>query len=198
MSDNASAFDFDLIDRVRRTGDPKSKERLAEHIRALLRCQVRHLQLDPALRPRLSASDLTQDAFFEVWNALGDFRGNTAAEFSGFLRAVLFHTFADACDFQRRQTRNPSREQPIEGDTLGLQIGTPSAIVSRDEQTQIANSFIDGLPEITRTIISMRVREALGWPQISEAVGKPLGQVKMRYCRAMQELRTLMNEQERS
>lgn len=194
MSPNEVVFDLALIDRVRRTGDSESKERLGGQIRTWLRHGATFLRLDAAFRQRLSASDVTQDACLEVWIALPRFRGHTDAEFKAFLRAALFHTFADARDFQRRQARNPGREQPIESNKSDSQLKTPSAIVSRREQTLIANSFIDGLPEVTRTIIHMKHREDLGWSQIAAEVGLAVGAVKMRYRRAMQEIRAFMEE----
>src|SRR5438477_10324603 len=60
-----------------------------ERYRALLKLQVRQLQLDPRFQRRFDSSDLVQDAYENALAHFDQFCGQTEAELVKWLQAIL-------------------------------------------------------------------------------------------------------------
>src|SRR5262249_44737353 len=78
--------------------------------RSYLRFLAR-LHLDPRLGGKLDPSDVVQQTLLEAVAKHGQFRGQTEAEYLGWLRQILAHNLADAV----RHFSRDKREQPLEG-----------------------------------------------------------------------------------
>src|SRR5262249_21168378 len=65
------------------------------------------LNLDPRLRSKLDPSDLVQETLLKAHRNFAQFRGQTDAELSSWLRRILANTLAEAV---RRYTAGPRKE----------------------------------------------------------------------------------------
>ena len=83
--------------------DRTSPTFLAENYRSYLAVLARvHLAKAGALRGRVDASDIVQDALLQAHTARTQFRGATEGEFAAWLRRILTNVLIDA---QRRHGR---------------------------------------------------------------------------------------------
>jgi RNA polymerase sigma-70 factor, ECF subfamily len=68
---------------------PRPQDWCLERYRALLKLQVRQLQLDPRFQRRFDSSDLVQDAYENALAHFDQFRGQTEAELVKWLQVIL-------------------------------------------------------------------------------------------------------------
>jgi RNA polymerase sigma-70 factor (ECF subfamily) len=85
-----------------------------ERYRALLKMQVRQLQLDPRLQRRFDSSDLVQDALAKALQGIDQFRGTSEVELLKWLQRILRNTVHDKIDEEYAQNRDIRREQPMQ------------------------------------------------------------------------------------
>jgi RNA polymerase sigma-70 factor (ECF subfamily) len=85
-----------------------------ERYRALLKVQVRQLELDPRLRVRFDSSDLVQETLLHALRGLPDFRGKTEGELIAWLSVILAHVAADAVEKAHAGKRDVGRERSLQ------------------------------------------------------------------------------------
>lgn len=160
-------------------------------------------QLDRRLRRRVSPSDLVQDTLMEAHRDFQDFRGNTDAEFVGWLRQILIHNLiraserhflADKRDIRREvylQKLHASVEQSNSRFEFVLadKLGSPSSEVGKLERLRFLADAIADLPPDHRQIIVLRHLEGLQFATIAEQMERSAGACRMLWLRAMDQLR---------
>ncbi len=73
--------------------------------------QIANRALDDKLRPKVGASDLVQDTYLEAQRDFGQFRGQTEAEFYGWLQGILANRLSNnARRYVQTQRRAVDRE----------------------------------------------------------------------------------------
>jgi RNA polymerase sigma-70 factor (ECF subfamily) len=75
---------------------------------------IARLQLDARLRGKLEPSDLVQQTFVKALQVLDQFRGQTDAELSAWLRQILARTLANAIRDLQRDKRDFFKERSLD------------------------------------------------------------------------------------
>jgi RNA polymerase sigma-70 factor (ECF subfamily) len=145
------------------------------------------------------AADVVAEAFVRVYNALPNFKGNSA--FSTWLYRILTNCFLDM-----RKKDKSRYTVPLETTVPGIdgemerQIEdpgrTPEEESERQERERRIESAVDHLPEYQRAMIVMYHAEQMPYEEIAAALDLPIGTVKSRLNRARLSLRDLLAKDE--
>lgn len=139
-----------------------------------------------------AAADATQDGFLKAYRNLGQFRG-------GSFRAWLLRIVTNRCyDVLRSQRRHPAFT--LDGDNAGDEHDgrlrahdeSPEDFAIRRELNGSIEAAISRLPADQRWVVVLRDVEGLGYEEIAESAGMPVGTVKSRLSRARARLRDLL------
>jgi RNA polymerase sigma-70 factor (ECF subfamily) len=144
------------------------------------------------------AADVVADAFIRVYNAIGNFKGNSS--FSTWMYRILTNCFLDLRKKVKPVSSLDVASQGGEGE-IERQIEDPgptphdeSERVEREERVERA---VNKLPEYQRAMIVMYHVDMLTYEEIAEALDLPIGTVKSRLNRARLSLRDyLLKDQE--
>lgn len=163
-------------------------------------------QLGCELRQRLSPSDLVQEAMLAAFKGLATFRGQTEAEFLGWLRQILVRCLQRQLVVHiGREKRDLRREITVE--RIGLNLASsswpgipefqsghssPSAQLIRQERAVIVANELSRLPPDYRDVVVLRTFQSLGFREIAQKLGKSEGAVRMCWLRAIDQLRRNM------
>jgi RNA polymerase sigma-70 factor (ECF subfamily) len=138
------------------------------------------------------ASDIVAEAFVRAYNALKNFKGNSA--FTTWLYRIITNCYLDHHKRERARQHDSLDERldsgsgevvrEIEDPTMA-----PDALAERNERERVIQRALEKLPEYQRAMLVMFHAEALSYDQIAEALDLPLGTVKSRLNRARQTLR---------
>jgi RNA polymerase sigma-70 factor (ECF subfamily) len=127
-----------------------------------------------------AADDVVQDAFERAFRSLAEYNGRSS--FGTWLSRIVLNRSVDVA---RRQ----SRLQPLE--LLETQAAWSDEDVPRDRDLFDA---VLALPVERRTVIALRYWARNTPPEIAEILGVPLGTVHSRLARALEELRSRLEE----
>jgi RNA polymerase sigma-70 factor (ECF subfamily) len=162
--------DSDLLRRVGagdRTALKMLYERHSDALFGFLRVRLR----DP-----FEAADIMQEVFLEIWRAAGRFEGRSAA------RTWIFGIARNkAADRVRRGARlvltEPDHEAPDSAPD-------PEAVVAAASDAARVRDCIAKLSESHRSAIHLAFYQELGYAEIAEIEGVPVGTVKSRILHA--------------
>lgn len=145
------------------------------------------------------ACDVVSEAFIRVYNALQNFKGQSA--FGTWLYRILTNCFLDLRKKERNrpttsleavlQTAEGEMERQVE--SLGL---SPLEETERNERGRSIELGLSQLPEFQRAMIVMYHAEMLSYEEIAAALDLPIGTVKSRLNRARVSLRELLVKDE--
>lgn len=145
------------------------------------------------------AADIVSEAFIRVYNALQNFRGQSA--FTTWLYRILTNCYLD----HKKREKNRQHqsldaamstdlgevERQVEDDSDG-----PDTQAERGERERVVQGAIRQLPEYQRAMLMLYHVEMLSYEQIAEALDLPIGTVKSRLNRARISLRELLVKDE--
>lgn len=142
------------------------------------------------------ASDLAQDAFIKIYQALPNFRGDSS--FSTW----IYHITVNVCrDELRKRQRRPtvSLDEPTGENNTTYEIRSnapgPEEMLDRSETQAMIQECLNNLSDDYRTILVMREIQDLAYEEIAELLGCSLGTVKSRLSRARQALKEKISKQ---
>jgi RNA polymerase sigma-70 factor (ECF subfamily) len=165
-----------------------------------------HRYLSERLRRRVDPSDIVQLTFLEAQRDLHAFRGETPAEFAGWLRGMLKNNVATAVTrhvtAQKRSVKREVHAGPTPaGDTGANWLGqfpgsttSPSGAAIRGEAVLALVDALHQLPETQAEAIRLRYMEGLPLAEIVERMGKSDTAVAGLLKRGLQKLRTILGE----
>ena len=145
------------------------------------------------------ACDVVADAFVRVYNALQNFKGQSA--FSTWLYRILTNCFLDQRkkDKSRPVSQLESVIQTAEGE-LERQVESPDPSpleeTERVERERSIEGAVAQLPEYQRAMIVMYHAEMMSYEEIAASLDLPIGTVKSRLNRARISLRELLMKDE--
>ncbi len=138
------------------------------------------------------ASDVVSDAFVRVYNALQNFKGQSA--FTTWLFRIITNCYLDARKKERSrptvsldnamQSSEGDFERQVEDEGPG-----PSEELEKSERERLVQAALFKIPEYQRAMLVMYHVENLSYDEIAEALDLPIGTVKSRLNRARLSLR---------
>jgi RNA polymerase sigma-70 factor (ECF subfamily) len=143
------------------------------------------------------ASDVVAEGFVRVYNALPNFKGQSA--FTTWLYRIMTNCFLDIRkkEKSRATTSIETAISTSEGD-VELQIedesASPQDAIERSERERRFEKAVTNLPEYQRAMIVMYHGEMMAYEEIAAALDLPIGTVKSRLNRARLTLRDLLQK----
>ncbi len=161
------------------------------------------LHLDPRLRKKIDPSDVVQDTLLKAHQAMGQFRGQTDAEFLAWLRKILVRNLADAMRKfgRRKEDVERSLEAVLEQSSAHLESwlaadqSSPSQQAARNEQLLRFAKALAQLPEDQRVAVELKHLRGYTVAQVSQEMGRSEDAVTGLLFRALKKLRELLAEQ---
>lgn len=152
--------------------------------------------LPPALRAKLGASDIVQDAVIDAHRCFPQFAGRSPAEFFGWLRTILRRRVADSVRrYQVADRRTVNREVRLAecehsdpGELMPGAHAGPDVSVIRREDSQALELAIAALPEDGQAVLRLRHWEGRGFDEIASEIGKSEAAVRKIWYRSLQRL----------
>ena len=141
------------------------------------------------------ACDVVADAFVRIYNALHNFKGQSA--FTTWLYRILTNCYLDVRKKERNRVTTSLEAvlQTSDGE-VERQIEDPGASPYEDVERTVRETSIEGavglLPEYQRAMIVMYHGESMTYEEIAAALDLPVGTVKSRLNRARISLRELL------
>jgi RNA polymerase sigma-70 factor (ECF subfamily) len=190
-----------LIEQARRQA-PGALDRLLESYRNYLRLLAR-TGIDAALRGKADPSDLVQETLLKAQQHFDQFQGRTEAELIGWLRQILARNLADLSRrFKSTGARAVRREQSLD-DLHDASSRAVLQLVARDghspsqsaQRRELSLVLADALAELTpdyREVLVLRTLEGRDWEDVSRAMGRSPGAVRLLWARALKKLRPLI------
>jgi RNA polymerase sigma-70 factor (ECF subfamily) len=154
---------------------------------------VANRALDPDLRAKGGASDLTQETFCKAQADFGNFAGQTPGELLAWLRRILLNNLANFTrHFRETDKRRLAREVPLEqfgsgGDNCALEASTPSPsqAAMRRERAEQLEQALRRLPDHYRQVIVLRHREGRAFEEIGQALHRTPEAARKLWLRAI-------------
>jgi RNA polymerase sigma-70 factor (ECF subfamily) len=192
----------ELLDQVRQ-GEAQAVDRLLARHREPMRRMI-DMRLDPAIAPRVDASDVVQDVLLEASRRLAEYLRDPAMPFHLWLRHIAKDHIIDAHRRHRQaQRRSVDREQslkPALADRSSVELIaqfvdrelTPATAALRQEMEKRFQEAIATLDEDDREVILMRHFEQLSNQEVATTLGLSEAAASMRYLRAIRRLRAVL------
>ena len=179
--------DQELIERCR-GGEINAFEPLVEKYRQ----RVWRLAYN-VLRDREEAWDVAQEAFIRAWQALPNFRGQSA--FYTWLFRIVMNVAADRARSRAARGRAFGTERVPEEEwerVIADEGGTPDETAARLEERERITKALATLSADHRAIIMLSDLEGLSYREIAEVLGIPMGTVMSRLHNARKKLRGVL------
>ncbi len=180
MSDRE--IDQQLVERVQR-GDKHAFDLLViKYQRRLARL------LSQFIRDQAEVEDIAQETFIKAYRALPSFRGDSA--FYTWLYRIGINTAKNFLVSQGRKASTTINSfdnedaENFEGADALREMNTPESELMGKQVALTVNQSLDALPEELRTAIILREIEGLGYEEIANIMGCPIGTVRSRIFRA--------------
>jgi RNA polymerase sigma factor (sigma-70 family) len=136
------------------------------------------------MRDENEAADAVQEACLRALRFIGGFRGGDG-------RLWLLAIVRNTC--YSRLKRGASREDETEFDdeihSPESEAANPEVLLEKSRNSQTLRHALEELPEEFREVIVMRELEGMGYKEIAEVAGVPIGTVMSRLARARERLR---------
>lgn len=179
-----------LLDRARRGATDALGELLVQ-FRPYVRLLVKTGR-PRSTQARFDDSDLIQDTMVIVHLAFLRFRGETLAQFAGWIRAVTRRTLSHSVrDHVGTGKRDISREQMLE-DLDQLPQNSESDAAARHERAAQIAAILERLPDDMRDLLMGRFLEELSYAELAKRTGRSEGALRVLYTRALRRLREEM------
>lgn len=196
----SSRIDVNELLRQARTGDQAARDRLFAACRNYVSVAAR-AEVASWLKAKVDASDLVQQTLLEAHRGMANFRGETEAEWLGWLRRILEHNAADYVRQyhgveKRRVGREVSLQRDDDSDRGDVELSdegeTPSQILMQKElQLQVADALTE-LPEDYQEVIILRSMQRLPFDEVAERMGRSRPATQMLWLRAIKKLQEAM------
>jgi RNA polymerase sigma-70 factor (ECF subfamily) len=133
------------------------------------------------------AEDLAQDAFIRAYRALNGYDRQRIQNLRsrGWLAAIVTNLARNRG--RRRQPQSPGRDGVPE--QVADERSQPERVAERRDAARMWRARLDRLPVRYRRAVELRHVEGLSYPELSAALGRPLGTVKSDVHRGVRALR---------
>lgn len=200
--------DHGLLEQAR-SGDPLALGPLLASYAVQLR-RLAERRLDEQLRNRVSASDVVQETLLQATQDFEAFRGQSDAEFAGWLRRILVrkvsralerHLWAEKRDVRRELPQGRAAvDEPEGGYSAGGAVidhrPGPASELLGNERNRHVEQALAALPRPYRQVIELRNAQGLPFEEIARRLGRTSGAARMLWLRAIDSLRQQLNPQD--
>lgn len=158
-------------------------------LRSYLRSAMKHLD-------DFYIDDICSRSFEKAFRQIRSF-DPARSQFSTWLRRIAHNTALDTIDAETRsQSRLVSLDKESAGsgqiiDTIGDESATPLEQIVEEEDAEKLEGYVEGLPDLYRTIARMRLVDGLQYKEIAEELGMELNTVRTRIRRAKAMVETM-------
>jgi RNA polymerase sigma-70 factor, ECF subfamily len=189
--DAPEPLDEDLARRAR-AGDEEAARLLFDRHLPTLRAAAR-ARLPDALRGKVGASDVVQEAWLAAFVALGDFEDAGDGSFRRWLRKIVERKVSDEVRRHARvQKRSAKREVRFATEAARLEPDplqpTPSQVAGDAEESGALRAVVDGLAADHAMVIRLVHQEGLTLVEAGLRMGRSPDATRMLYGRAMHRL----------
>ncbi|MHC4939901.1 MAG: sigma-70 family RNA polymerase sigma factor [Planctomycetota bacterium] len=179
--------------RAAREGSPGALNELL----GLYRAQIRYeagIRLEGALRSKLDGSDAAQGVLMRATERFDQFRGESPAEFVGWLRTILANHLRDEQRRYRAESRSVAREVRLEdleqfdadcAELLGTDPDATTSEAARRELSLKVAHALEALPESARELLVLRNFDQLEWSEVADRLQTSPDAARMRWSRAI-------------
>jgi RNA polymerase sigma-70 factor (ECF subfamily) len=160
-------------------------------------------KLSPALRAKISSSDVVQETLLHAHQHLCQFQGRTEAELAAWLRQILLRQLIDTLRKYRSRARDIGRERPLQAEAeassqrlehwLATEEASPSRMAMHEEQLFCLAGALADLPEDQRDAVELRHLQGRSVREICRHLGKSEAAVAGLLRRGLQRLREILN-----
>jgi RNA polymerase sigma-70 factor, ECF subfamily len=154
-----------LVTRAK-AGDKRALAALCERHAARVERVALHLLRDPE-----DARDASQDALAKLVVRIRQFRGESA--FSTWLHRLVVNTCKDFA-----QARAVRRTEPLAADERPAREGDPVEALTSSETRRELGRRLAELPQAQATVVALKDAFDVGFAEISETTGLPVGTAK--------------------
>jgi RNA polymerase sigma-70 factor (ECF subfamily) len=157
---------------------------------------IARAEIDAALQPKGSASDMVQETFLEASQAFRHFAGQTEAELRAWLRCLLLRRVSKlGRRFRSTCKRALSSEISLgtcqsRGMILAAVVQTPSGQIASNEEHGLLLQALESLPRDYQIIIQLRYRERRTFEAIGPLMGRSANAVRLLWLRAIERIKT--------
>lgn len=134
------------------------------------------------------AEDLTQETFAVAWEKIATFGGRCSL--ATWLHRIAYTKFVDASRSDRRAAS--MRERLPQRDVVTL---SPADNVAAADEARRLYQALDELGPLQRTAVVLHYLQGLSYRETAEVLDEPVGTVKWRIAEAVNQLRTLLEEE---
>jgi RNA polymerase sigma-70 factor (ECF subfamily) len=162
--------------------------------------------LDQRLRGKLDPSDIVQQALLQAHQSRDQFRGQSEAERTAWLRQILARCLANALRDFTRDKRDIARERYVEEalnessarveEWLAAEQSTPSQGAEKHEDTLRLAEALAQLPDAQREAVVLHHWDGKSLAEIGEKLGRSTTAVAGLIKRGLKQLRTILQEGE--
>ena len=184
-------------------GDSRAREQLLDRHRDRLRHMVA-CRLDRLLAARVDPSDVVQEALAEAAAKLSDYVRERPVPFYPWLRRLAWERLVKLHQrhiqarkrsaLREEHWRLPDESAAELAQRLFARGSSPSRHLLRQELRERVQEALHHLSERDREVLVLRYLEQLATADIAAVLGLTEGAVKVRHLRALERLRTLLED----
>ena len=189
----ASQQDADYLIASARAGSTEALNELFGLYRAQLRYEA-GIRLEGALGAKLDGSDAAQDVLLRAAERFDQFRGDSANEFTAWLRTILKNHLRDESRRYHGDARSVDREVRIsdlewfDNECADLLGEAPVDEAARKEMSLKVAHALEKLPKASRDVLVWRTFDRLEWAEIGKRLQTTPDAARMRWSRALKQL----------
>ncbi len=160
-------------------------------------------ELGADLAAKVGPSDLVQETFLAARRDLAAFRGQSPAEFRGWLEGILRHVAANTRrSFRQAERRRLEREVPLDApgafhereQAIANSASSPSRYAMRNEREEALLAALGRLPEQYRQVIQWHHQDGERFETIADRLGITAAAAQKLWGRALQRLRQTLGQ----
>lgn len=161
-------------------------------------------QLHGRVSQRVSPSDVVQETMLAAHRDFDQFHGETSAQFTAWLRAILSHILLNSMDRHLNGKRDARRDVSLEGIARGVDTSSdainamlttedpsPSAEMVRGEDSRRIADLLCELPTHYRDVILLRNFQGLRFEAVAREMERTPLAARLLWLRAIRRLRQL-------
>lgn len=181
---------FARLIELARNGDPQAVGELIREYRDYL-LLIANREFDQGLRAKLGPSDVVQQSLMAAQQNLAGFRGQTEAEFRGWLRQILKNDMRDAGrKYRGSKRRKIDLEHQIDDSRMNQpalmdQLHTPQTDALFREQARLLNEALTELSTRDQEILQLRNWQEQSFVEIGEHLGCSADAARKAWYRAI-------------